>query len=477
VKKLLAITIAIIAILSMAVPAMAVDPIDTHVTLGGGGGGANDAPYMIALGITPDEIVGDGVQVYPEPAVPNPAIPLFPPTDPNEDGWKMVCFYVEVGSSSYDQNHNSINSVIIDVYYPNAAALANYPLYIPRAELRKFEINAFRAGGTGPWMASSTFDYSDNYSDGTMGVAPAVSVRELTGPGDASDIVDVNADDILGPPPDVNWQTFLNTADKIVYGTADPAIPLSYDETSAFQEYQDDEALVLEICGWMWFHQPGLNYRVEAKAQSDSGMGSDILVHQIKYQKVTGLYLDFETVNFGTVTPGVWANADGDADLRTPNRTTIWNNGNEDAQVYIDATKMVKGYNTATGTPAGIIAHTDYDNLAKTIKDFDVALYYADASGASVQVGKIVYEGVVDLAEWLGPDNLIISHVPPGPYFPFVEINTTGQDTAVRLQACRPAKIVFSVEPLLGDEAAGSQYGGYVTLSVAPYAGVQPQVN
>ena len=450
-KKLIAIAIAIIAIIAMTVPAMADVPETVTV-----GAGSATAPYMIALGITPDEKAGDGVQIYPEPAQPNGS-GTFTGLPDNQNGWKIVKFYVEIGHVNYASDPNgSIGSVIIDVNYPNATALAGDPLYVDRAGQLKFEINAVNNGGS--WSATTTYPYTEMYPDGTIAVVPPVHVRQLVWSATPSntDMVDWNANLTIGDDGDVNWQTFLNTADKVNYGDA-------YTNVSAFNEYHLGQALVLEIKGWFWFHQPGVDYPVKAKAQTAGGAMSSILNHTIKYQRLPGMYIDFSSVNYGTVAINDWTRAPADNYLTTPNKTTIWNNGNADADVYVASTKMVLGY---TGNSANIKDDQFYGNPNKTIESFDATLYYTNLSGTPVQIGTILY--FADTNYGTDPGALIQK----GSVYQPEEI---GPDGAVLLQSCRPAKIEFSVHPESGQEAGS--YKGFITLTVGPYTGIQAEDN
>jgi len=443
-KKILAIALAIISIVVMAIPAAA-DTIQTTATVGGSGG---TAPYMIALFTTPDEVNGDvdGTNIYPEPAIPNSVAPLFPPNDPTKDGWKRIVFYLMADHEML--GHDAITGMTIDVWYPASAGGA-----------RKFEINALKSGTS--WTASQSGYAAATYPAAPGGTPAAAvppsppagwNVRELT----YTDWVDNNADGILGNDNDKTVGPFLTAyGTRVVYGT-NPVGGTPWNAVTAGARLQSDQALMLELTGWIWFHQSPLVYTVEGKAAK--GNQSPSLWNSFQFIGVTSLYLDFSTIAYGSFNSdaGVVVKQ-GDTDLGTPGAPTIWDNGNFNAQVKVSASKMVLGW-TGTGN---VQDHPDYGNPSKTISKFDSILYYKDKLFNNVQVGQILFPA--DAALKVIDNDLL--QVPP-------ELGTTG---AVLLQACRPAKIEFSVEPVSGID--NGAYRGTLTISIEPYAGAQPEIN
>jgi hypothetical protein len=263
--------------------------------------------------------------------------------------------------------------------------------------------------------------------------------------GESSDMVDVNCDHNLGNDNDKTWGDFLPYwgINRIKYADA-------YTAASAFDLYQLGQAIVLEIKGWFWFHQPGDHYTVSAKASTEGGATSPVLNGGAKflyYNRVIGLYIDFDSVNYGPVEIGGTSWAMGDRFLTTPGLPTVWNNGNASAQVLVASTKMVKDY---AGNAADIHDSIYYDSAAKTIEHFDARLYYCDGDGVVVQMGTIDY--LADAAA------AVITSTP----------------NPVLLQACRPAKIEFSVEPELLESQEAGNYAGFLTVSVAAYTGTTP---
>lgn len=459
-KRLLSIAIAVIAVMAMAVPAMAAD-VSTNVTVGTN----STAPYMIASTMTPDTgmVASDGVQVDLEFAKPV-AGSFAPVTDllPASDGWKMVKFYVEVGHVNGVAN---INNVAIDVKYPASFSSEDNALFADRAGKLKFEINAGRdTTSTTGWSAQIVYPFPEFYpvtSSGgptTAAVLPALSVRELvynstTDP--TRDMVDVNCDDVLGNDSDKNWNEFLPfwTDARVNYAP-------DYNAAEAFDKFQLGQAIVLEIRGWMWYHQPGVKYTVEAKAATEGGATSAVLNDGVKflfYNRVIGLFIDFSNVQYLGVTVGSISWAEGDRFLSTPGLTTVWNNGNTSAQVLVEATKMVKDY---TGNLANIKSNIYYNSLAKTIEHFDAKLYYTNGAGSVIQLGSIDY--LADASATV----ITVDNTTPG-------AGEIGLPGAVLLQACRPAKIEFSVHPELLEMQESGNYKGFLTLSVASYTGTQ----
>jgi len=457
-RKLIIIAATIIALLAMSAPAMAA--FDTNAVVGSG---VAVAPYMVLETMTPDDTIGDGVQIDPEFAIPTAG--LFTSLSAGSDGWKPVNFYVEVG---YINGISNIDSVAIDVYYPGIGQYdaQEAALFGNRATTLKFEINAYRDGQseTG-WGASITNPYaaSEVYPDGTVATYPQLKVRDLvygvtTGP--HVDIVDVNADGVRDGLPDQNWHDFLTT-----WGTNRIKYADSFTATTAFDLYQTGQALVLEITGYMWFHQPGLHYIVSAKAAVGGAWSLpvfDALTEPnniiFNYNDVVGLYTDFNSINYGIVDVGGTGWNQGDRNLATLGLSTVWNNGNASAQLSVESTRMVKhivgdtSWNSLSTIKGGIY----YTNNAKTIQHFDAQLYYCDGAGNVVQHGTI---------EYANDTPTVITN--PG--------ETNGNP--VLLQSCRPAKIEFSVHPESGEGQESGIYSGFLTLTVNPYTGTQLPLN
>jgi hypothetical protein len=442
-RRLLFSIIAVVALMVMTVPAMAdeYDSINTVATVGGGGA----APYVIAVTMTPDDnFPEDGIDVLPEPAKPYNG--YFESLAAEQDGWKMVKFYVIANHDTLQ--HTAINLVTVDVYYPDGDG------YGPR----KFELDAIKSGDTS-WTAEQTYDNASYYpavpstAAPLLAMVPSWEVRELQ----YTDLVDVDADGILDPvdtiyPYDVTVGPFLSEwGSRIVYNTG-------WNAANTGTAIQGNQALMLELTGYIWFHQPALTYIVDAKAST--GIQSEALSMGFDYMSLVSLYLDFEAVNYGTIDPTQersWA--PGDTDLSTADRTTIWNNGNANAQVAVSSTRMVLNWDGEGPTSAV----ADYNNAAKTISNFDATLFYKAPDGTNEQVGYITFSAD---QEPITIENTGLTGTP---------IQQMGAEGPVLLQSCRPAKIEFSVEPNPG--IVNGNYGGCVTIELADYSGGQAEVN
>jgi hypothetical protein len=344
--------------------------------------------------------------------------------------------------------HNAITGLTLDVYYPDGVT-------------RKFEINVLK-DGTGAWTASQTGYAAVNYpaaqGDTPVAAVPPVpptgwNVRELSYA--AADYVDTNADGIYGNDNDKLVQDFLPWyGSRVTYGT-DPAngnIP--WTAVTATGRYQSDEALLIQVTGWIWFHQDPVIYTVIGTAAR--GAQSVALTNTFQFIPTLSLYLDFTSLNYGTITSGEESMVQGDTNLGTPGSPTIWDNGNVNAQVSVNATKMVKNWDGIT--PPDVHNAVDYNSPGKTISQFDVALYYKNGAFVNQQVGYDVFNA--DTQTLIVNTN---SYTTP--------VDDMGTAGAVLLQSCRPAKIDFSVFPVSGIE--NGNYMGVVYISLATYAGSQ----
>jgi hypothetical protein len=462
VKKFIATFIAIIAILALTVPAMA--DTNTGVTITS----TDTPPEVVALTVVPDETPGDNVQVTPEAAIPyNDSFVGLPDT---QDGFRKIKFVVEVYRSGGPQ---AINDVAIDVFYP--ASMPDYymPIYGDRCGDRKFEINAHRQSDT-TWTATITYDFLSSYvyPDGTPADMEGVVARQIIytePPADPTDYIDVDADCALpydgSDPEDQRVQYFLNNWQTVSYASG-------WDAERCFSTFQGQQALLLEIEGWMWFHQPAVVYTAKAKSWVGSAI-SNILSKTFTYNCLLSLYVPFESITYPSLAAGESTFVSGDANLFS-DPLTIWANGNNDLEIAVSSTKMVLDY---AGTPTDIHEHTDYNTPAKTIEHFDAALWYKDAEGNNVQIGYVEF-----LADAV--DTELIRYTTLAPGYPVQKDLNGGpdgsggylpdEDNPILLQACRPAKIEFSVHP--EDDEWGQEpgvYAGVLCIDYEAYAGTQ----
>jgi len=453
-KKLIATIIAIVAILAMSAPALA-DTVDTSVALQNSG---TVGPYIKVLTMTPDDCDGaeNGINVLPAHPIPSDSTYFNPP---DVDGWELINFYIEIAPNGNEMD--DISQIVIDVDYPSSDALeaAGYEeygdegIYGDRGDANKINLVAYR-NGDGSWGdVNETYGFASTfkYPDGTLSTPPESTVRQLLA-GQTSDWVDVNADGINNDA--TGWVSFLNNPESTLWwGQVPDNGPVTLED--AIAEYTDNQALVLEITAYLWFHQPGVSYNVSGQAYVGSTPSATVM-GDFNLVKEVSCYTDFDAVTYPFVVEGGTAIADGDFDLATkgPDELTIWNNGNAPAQVAVAATKMV-----LDGNP------DFYDNDNKSIDHFDARLYYHSLkTGFNVHVGWIEY--------WADQ------------YEPTV-ISKTGDDHQqvgptgpILLEACRPAKIQFSVhpdKPEVGNLVVG-EYSGSICIICQPYTGCQLEV-
>jgi hypothetical protein len=446
VKKLIATVIAIIAILTMTIPAMAVT---TEVTVGSGSGDPDEgAPFVVAKFEVPDEVAGDGVQILPE-------VPIPPFSTNATDGWKMVKYYVIVSDPNGDSD---ITAVDIIVSYPIAGD--------GRGE-EKYNLHATRVRGSGPysdWISAYHWNISSNiqpevYPTGAIAAVPALNVRELRfqpamswtvdndGDGDLDGVVDGDADcDTADPSPiDQTVPDWLNTYNHVTYGpNPDVAGVFTKDQTIALlvERENDDtgKAIMLELTAYIWCHQDPVKYYVDAYAISADGQ-SDKLTNRFNFMPVASLYLDFTNIDWGTVQPPQpgfpmnFANKTGDRILGTENKPTIWNNGNFAGQVSIDATKMLLDG----------LSGNDMDG--KRIDSFDVSLDYINSANVTIQEGKLVF---------FSADA------------PKLIMETNPVSRPILLPPCTPTQIDFSIGIPSG--LNNGDYSGTITLTIANYS-------
>jgi len=452
VKKVLAIVLAITAILVLAAPALADYPTNVHV----GASATGNPPYIKVLTMTPDQTEEEPelIKFCPETARPIEGTGVFDPIaslSPAHDGWRLMNIYVEIapGYNTVDQ----ISMVRIDIDYPSNSELcaAGYPeftdptIFGDRGDQSKINIIATKDT---TWSASAVygFDEMNTYPDGTLGVPPASAVRVLLN-AEPSDWVDVNANGMqdAGEP---NWDTFLEDygTPRIVYGNDLYGNPVTIGD--AQYEYNANEAVVLEIQAWIWFHQPGVQYTVNATAYVGNDVSQEV-TNYFTLEKMVSLYVPFDCVAYPNVVAGGTSVALGDFDLATA-ALTVWNNGNASGQLTVNSTRMV-----LDGNPDWA------DQPGKYINHFNAELYYRSllTTKPNIQVGYITYtadEGAVVICN--DGSGINGSKGPTGP---------------VLLQACRPGKLELSVDPPATPTLVTGDYTGSICLGIEEYQGDQ----
>lgn len=403
-KKLslmMGIVLAVVLALSLALPALAETVVPTEAIVGGSG----SPPYICAKFETPDEDAAvPGTQIIPEP----PAPPL-PPTDPNADGWKIVKFYVVAGDPN---GVDDIAAIDVTVLYPDGT--------------QKFQLRAIRdesAGWVpagGPGVNPAPYDWP----------VPPLAVRQIgyDQATDTWDMVDMDGD--------CNPETSIPdafAAANVTYGD-NPGTGATYTMEEVLFDIQNNKQIMLELVGYMWFHQPAYTYTVVAQGTDMSGATTDPgLSNTFDYISIVSLYVDFSTINWGGINIGSVNVKYGDNKIDTPNLPTVWNNGNDPAMLSVSATKA--------NLWEGGVEHPD-----KYIDLFDCHLDRKDPA-----TGAILEEGTV----WFtSADGSVL-------------IVQDGSSCPVLLPSCIPAQIDFSIHPPIGTKAG--TYKGEITLTIDHY--------
>jgi hypothetical protein len=271
-------------------------------------------------------------------------------------------------------------------------------------------------------------------------------------------VVDRNADGVIGNDLDERFAPFLGTwGSRVVYGAG-------YDATIAGADFNANKILVLELVGWIWYHQDPVTYTYTAVGYGTGGTANPTIQNSFTFVPTVSMFLDFSTIDYGALpNSNILKQIAGDNDLSTSARPTVWDNGNINAQLSVSATALTLGNdrtladfdgNSGDGTP-----ENNY-NLAKIIIQFDAYLDYKNPDGTIAQSGKVDFSS--ELYDDLG--NTI-----PGVGSPKLITTTPTGTEPVLLRACHPAQFDPSVKAQL-TKVPGS-YQGTMTLYIAPYSG------
>jgi hypothetical protein len=322
-------------------------------------------------------------------------------------------FYVVVGDNN---GVADIAAVDVTVRYPNG--------------VEKFQLRAIKNPNDG-WIATGgPFPNPAPYT----WPAPSWVVRQLkfTVPS-TWDRVDANADGDTNDAGDLIVPEFLAVyGNRVTYGLNSDGTP--YTTAQVVADIQAGKQVMLELVGYIWFHQPATRYTVEVTGTDKSGATSNPLVNSFVYESIVSLFTDFSNISFGSLNIGSTNLKYGDNDITTPLKPTVWNNGNDPAMLLVDATKML-----LNGEP------NNANILGKFIDDFDVTLDRKDpANGAILQTGTVWFVSASD---------------------PMLIVDAQG--VPVLLPSCIPAQIDFSVHPSFGTLAGN--YSGTFTLTIQHY--------
>lgn len=95
-------------------------------------------------------------------------------------------------------------------------------------------------------------------------------------------------------------------------------------------------------------HQPAGIYTVEYKAAAGSAL-SDVVMNTMEFTELSSFLIDFTSVNYGQVAVGVHKWAGGDSYLNTPEKPTVWNNGNTYLSLQVEQDDAGFGQRTVGG--------------------------------------------------------------------------------------------------------------------------------
>lgn len=213
----------------------------------------------------------------------------------------------------------------------------------------------------------------------------------------------------------------LEAQGRIAYGPGQDLGTVLYD-------LEKGKQLLIELVGEMHYHQPSMDYIVEAVATDGQGETSDPLVNFFFYMSIVALKIDFTMIDWQTVNISQWNYVLGDEDMTTPARPTLQNVGNDPAKIQLHASPLL-----------GI-------NHGKTIEEFDAEMDYIDPdTGAIMQEGRIEFMASV----------------------PTVITEETDPASPILLPPCTPTQIDFSVHPPYG--TIEDTYQGTMTITILHY--------
>jgi len=287
---------------------------------------------------------------------------------PIPEGTRLVKFYVIVGDPN---GVDDVASVDVTVRYDDGT--------------EKFQLRAVR---------------------GTWTMIPWTGMIDMDG-------------DCTGETPIPAALAALEAQGRIAYGPGQ-------DLSSVLYDLENGKQLLIELVGEMDYHQPSMDYTVEAvgtDAGSDTG---DPLVNTFFYMSIVALKIDFTMIDWQTVNISQWNYVLGDENMTTPARPTVQNVGNDPAKIQLHASAL-------TGVAFG-----------KTIEEFDAEMDCKDpVTGAILQEGRIEFLACV----------------------PTVIADATG--APVLLPPCTPTQIDFSVHPPYG--TVEDLYQGTMTITILHY--------
>ena len=185
----------------------------------------------------------------------------------------------------------------------------------------------------------------------------------VTDPQGRADIVFVSAD-VYHPDGSPKYEVMLlqvcaNYLDATVKAeafaemeAADAAGAITYNAGYTLDDlkaqYEQNQAWIFMGVEWLDYHQPHGMYRVEVCA-ADQGLKKDYKENWFEYVKEASIAIDFTMLDFGEVLLCKEVPISGDNDMTTPNKPTVKNLGNCDANVCVHFNDMGLGWRTENG--------------------------------------------------------------------------------------------------------------------------------
>jgi hypothetical protein len=273
-KRLIAIVIAVIAVLAMTVPAMAVD---TSVTVLSGGSTGNP-PNIVASWVMVDTdatpLVLDPCSIMGDDDPVTPGTDIYPPLQWQTQ--KPVCYFALVDDREGDDD---VVSVDVDVWHPtDSPAPYNENGYF-KYERPMVRYAAFD-GCQNPWAGAFEEYFADYYFD------QAVLFNLFT---------EAN----IGNNPNTDLPYTLAEIEELI----------------------DQESVGFwAVCVWIDYEQPAGTYPVEITAV-DTLANISQMDYSFYYIPVSMVDFDFNAINFGSVMVNITQEIDGDRVFATPDGT------------------------------------------------------------------------------------------------------------------------------------------------------------
>ena len=131
----------------------------------------------------------------------------------------------------------------------------------------------------------------------------------------------------------------LEAQGRITY-SYDPVRGVDMDLDLLKYDLAEGKQMMVELVGYMDYHQPAGDYKVEAIVV-DQGGKTGTLINFFKYISIVALKIDFSAINWGTVNVNQWNILYGDSQMGTASKPTVQNIGNDPSKLQLTATNML----------------------------------------------------------------------------------------------------------------------------------------